>query len=365
MNHPLTDSGNERFLADWSTVPDNDIVGQVTRWLERTVPDWDRLPRDPAIAAVFGAIAASFYLGGGYVWDDTTLIERELASLDFGGLAALWTSPIRDEGPGAAYFRPFALTVMSLLARLGPWAIHLSTLLLHAGSCFVLTHLLRGTRWPLLGGMVFAVHPLTSEVLAWCSAFPDALAVFLALFSVHLWARATGVTLVLLLLAVLSKETALLIPLIFGLAAFLPRRWWVLWLFVCACAGAMRLGIGVTMSQDWISKLEMAPAALLWSIGSLVWPFPLTAVRDLWLVPMSMMIVGGVVVSLMVYRARRERLALAGVVLVLGGSMLALPVMLDGYLIAERYMYVSLVGVGLWLAVLVPPLPKAAGCGCR
>ena len=35
VNHPLTDSGNERFLADWSTVPDNDIVGQVTRWLEK------------------------------------------------------------------------------------------------------------------------------------------------------------------------------------------------------------------------------------------------------------------------------------------------------------------------------------------
>ena len=34
LNHPLTDSGNERFLKDWATVPDTDIVGQVTRWLE-------------------------------------------------------------------------------------------------------------------------------------------------------------------------------------------------------------------------------------------------------------------------------------------------------------------------------------------
>jgi len=33
VNHPLTDSGNERFLADWATVPDNDICGQVQRWL--------------------------------------------------------------------------------------------------------------------------------------------------------------------------------------------------------------------------------------------------------------------------------------------------------------------------------------------
>lgn len=35
MNHPLTDIGNERFLADWATVPDTDIVGQVERWLAR------------------------------------------------------------------------------------------------------------------------------------------------------------------------------------------------------------------------------------------------------------------------------------------------------------------------------------------
>jgi transaldolase len=34
VNHPLTISGNAQFLADWATVPDNDIVGQMNRWLE-------------------------------------------------------------------------------------------------------------------------------------------------------------------------------------------------------------------------------------------------------------------------------------------------------------------------------------------
>jgi len=33
LAHPLTDIGNERFLADWATVPDQDITGQVERWL--------------------------------------------------------------------------------------------------------------------------------------------------------------------------------------------------------------------------------------------------------------------------------------------------------------------------------------------
>jgi len=35
VGHPLTDSGNTRFLADWAKVPDTDIVAQVERWLAR------------------------------------------------------------------------------------------------------------------------------------------------------------------------------------------------------------------------------------------------------------------------------------------------------------------------------------------
>ena len=33
--HPLTDKGNAAFLADWATVPDNDITAQVQKWLAR------------------------------------------------------------------------------------------------------------------------------------------------------------------------------------------------------------------------------------------------------------------------------------------------------------------------------------------
>ena len=33
VKHPLTDSGNERFLADWETVENRDIVGRVESWL--------------------------------------------------------------------------------------------------------------------------------------------------------------------------------------------------------------------------------------------------------------------------------------------------------------------------------------------
>lgn len=35
LKHPLTDIGNERFLADWAKVGDQDIVGQVERFLAK------------------------------------------------------------------------------------------------------------------------------------------------------------------------------------------------------------------------------------------------------------------------------------------------------------------------------------------
>lgn len=33
VNHPLTDSGNAKFLKDWESVPNNNITEQVTAWL--------------------------------------------------------------------------------------------------------------------------------------------------------------------------------------------------------------------------------------------------------------------------------------------------------------------------------------------
>jgi transaldolase len=35
LKHPLTDSGNERFLKDWSTVPERDVAALVERFLAK------------------------------------------------------------------------------------------------------------------------------------------------------------------------------------------------------------------------------------------------------------------------------------------------------------------------------------------
>ena len=35
IKHPLTDSGNTKFLKDWETVPERDISALVERWLQK------------------------------------------------------------------------------------------------------------------------------------------------------------------------------------------------------------------------------------------------------------------------------------------------------------------------------------------
>ena len=102
------------------------------------------------VAVAVAALAAIPNMGGGFVWDDGPLIVDRLSQLDGSGVLALWTGPVTAEGPGAAYYRPVAMSVLSVFGRLGPWAVHGLALVLHMMSAGLLVLLSRGTRWPLL-----------------------------------------------------------------------------------------------------------------------------------------------------------------------------------------------------------------------
>ena len=125
---------------------------------------------DAYLAALAAGLVGWNYLGGGFVWDDGPLIAGRLAKADWSQVLSLWTAPVADAGPGASYYRPLALTVLSGLGRLGPLAIHLVATCLHALSAMLMVRCCSSLRSPLLGALIFAVHPLVSEVLGWSSA---------------------------------------------------------------------------------------------------------------------------------------------------------------------------------------------------
>jgi hypothetical protein len=309
--------------------------------------------------ALTATLTSLCYLGGGFVWDDLTLIEQTLATLDVRGVLSLWVSPVTPDGPGAAYYRPVSMTVLAVLGRWGPFPIHVLGMALHVVSAVMLVRLCKQARWPLIAGLIFAVHPLASEVVGWCSALPDALAVALGLGATFSAREKRAGAILLLLLAALAKETGLLIPLAFGVAGLLPKRWWQGWLGVVGIIVVLRLVVSTHMGSGWMQNLDQAPQAIGWSLGALVWPVPLTAVRDLWVAPAGTIWLGLFVLLLLLAKAWGNRMALVGVGLVLAGPLLAIPVILDGHLAAERYLYISLVGFGIWAsACLRTPRPR-------
>lgn len=306
------------------------------------------------VGIAVAALAAIPYLGGGFVWDDGPLIAERLGQLNGSGILDLWSGPVTVDGPGAAYYRPVSMTALAVLGRMGPWAIHGFAMVLHMACTGLLVLLSRGTRWPLLAGLVFALHPVVSEVLGWCSALPDLLGIALGLAAVWTAHRRPWLTVILLVAAALSKETGLLIPLFFGLGGRGGRRWWISWMSACAVALIARFSMGAGLGVEWVSKLSMSLDALGWSWSFLVWPFPLNAVNSLWDCPAWAVWLGWSLLPLLLVGAIRDRFAAAGLALVVVAPIVALPVMLNGYLVAERYMVPALVGLGMWGAACIP-----------
>jgi len=187
----------------------------------------------PAIAALL-AYAAT--LGAGFLYDDESLIRTNRWVQDAGVLLQLPAKPLLASPPLGVtnYYRPmvnilYNLTWQSLGGR--PLAFHLLNVLLHmlnATLVFRLVRRIRGAQdvTAIGAAVLFAVHPLNVEVVAWPSCLPElgyvAFGLSALLLQVTAWSekepRARGLRIasyVLFGLACGFKETALaFVPLI-------------------------------------------------------------------------------------------------------------------------------------------------------
>ncbi len=135
---------------------------------------------------------------------------------------------------GNGFFRPAVIWTLHLLHALAGWrpaAFHGFLLLVHLACCDLLYLLLeRWLRSPwaaLLGALLFAVHPIGSEAVIWVSALTSSLATFWILAAVLAWdhmlpeetgrpwsRRWLAVVLLCQALALMSKETGVVLPLL-------------------------------------------------------------------------------------------------------------------------------------------------------
>jgi tetratricopeptide (TPR) repeat protein len=207
----------------------------VSRYLRQGTGSAARTP--PLHVAFAAALAVAVYanaLGNGLHVDDRYQIVTNPWIQSLRNLPTIFSSGVWDfDGRVSSYYRPMMYVLYSLVyavAGAAPWAYHLLNVALHAGSTIlallIARALLEGRAgrnpwWhapALLAGLLFAVHPIHTEPVAWAAGVVDLSYSFFYLLAFYLLVRGAGRTrnLVLALAAygaaLLSKEPAITFP---------------------------------------------------------------------------------------------------------------------------------------------------------
>lgn len=207
---------------------DNDHTAQNV-----ATPGWRNLY---ALIPVAIAIIASFNtLWNDFAADDSLQILRNALIRDISNLpltftTSVWAYVTEDITVSIDYYyRPLFMALLTLnysIFGTAAWAWHLINVVIHAGVTFLLFITFREaterTWTAAIAAALFAVHPTHAESVAWLSGITDPLMSLFLLpaFYFYLRYRKTGrkiimaVALSFYFLALLSKETALALPLI-------------------------------------------------------------------------------------------------------------------------------------------------------
>jgi tetratricopeptide (TPR) repeat protein len=349
----------------------------------------DRLRTPAGVAFVLAAVAlfsVSLYLPAtqySFVWDDETLIAgnsllahsrpAEIFSRGF------WAgSPEPVTGPGAAYYRPLVTLSFWLdlkLSHANPHWFHTVNLLLYTLAAvavtLVLWELLHSGVWALLGGLLFAAHSSHVESVAFVSGRTDimltlftAVAAFALLRSFRKRNRwwwlvvppAFG-------LALLSKETAVLFPLLVALAPLLvgvryDRHYWlpvlstvlVLAGYLLLRAGAVPMPVPFEGRVSFWSRVAAIANTFGLYIRMFFWPFEHHAkypANDTFFVPTPNIIAALLFVVSVPLLALRRRFAatLWGYAWTIAFLLPVVNITSIGPLAAERLLYLPSAGL--------------------
>lgn len=175
-------------------------------------------------------------LSNGFVYDDTFIVVENPWIRDVKYLPDIFSKGLWEfQGESASgFYRPLVHAMYMVtysVFGLKPWGFHLVNVLLHAGVSvlvfLVAAGLLRrgvsSGEWfstPLFAGVLFATHPIHTEVVAWVAGVMDLLFTLFFLLSLHFylrWKEKGGRALycysvLSFFLSTLCKEPALVLP---------------------------------------------------------------------------------------------------------------------------------------------------------
>lgn len=178
------------------------------------------------LIAAAGLLAYMNALSNTFAWDDIYLVVKNPYIKGWQNIPHLFTSGYWESiGKTGGLYRP--LTMLSFLAEhsvsgLNPFIYHLDNVLLHIACSLLVYFLVRDLveyrHAPLIAAVLFAVHPVHTEAVAWVSGRAELLACLFFLLALLGFIRRWGgglwylVSPGLFLLGVLAKETAAMLP---------------------------------------------------------------------------------------------------------------------------------------------------------
>jgi Flp pilus assembly protein TadD len=348
-------------------------------------------------------------------WDDDVLIwtNRTFNPPTLHSLRVWWTTA------NDRMWNPAVETVRGLLALattanrdpvtgtfLNPYLFHATNLFIHLGTTLIvyqILRLLRFARWPACAGaLVFGIHPLQVEPVAWTSALKDVLCGVFAMGAIWMYLRSRGfrpaeegddpgleidgprwcywLAAVLFLFATFSKPTAAVLPLIVLALAYLrwerpPGRIWrdVLFWLMLAIPSMVVTRLAQPALPDNVAPLWQRPLvatdAAAFYLFKLVWPASLTIDYGrrpsviyrhgwaywTWIIPV------GLALALWLLGKRGRTLTIGAIIFLIPVLPVLGLVSFDFQVsstVADRYVYLSFLGVAICVAWAMQRLKK-------
>jgi protein O-mannosyl-transferase len=300
------------------------------------------------------------------------------------------------------YYRPLFMSWLLVNRKLfgvNPLAFHATTILVHlivTWLCFVVARqLLRSGTYAGYTAVLFGLHPIHVEAVAWVSGVTEPLMAAFVLAAFWAWIKSERepqrAALFKVLAAVfyaagcLCKETALFLPVVVVAHDLLRgqfernvRGMWramrnavPLWTTALAYLIARALSLrGLVHPQPTpLARVLMTIPTILWGyMRRLVWPMPLTIFYDtppvtsplqirFWL-PLVGLVLAAIVAWRIGKRSRLTGLALVWIFAFLAPAIVGLPAFALGEWIHDRYLYLPSFGFCLLLVHAITQLPS-------
>ncbi len=258
--------------------------------------------------ALVAVIVAAYVpaLMGGFVWDDNSYLTENPTLESVVGLRRIWADP-----SASPQYYPLVFTTFWFERRLfgeHPFGYHLDNVLLHAANAVLIGMLLTRLAVPgaWLAAILFGLHPVCVESVAWITERKNVLSVLFLLLSAIAWEsfgrtrrwRSYAACLALFVAALLSKSVAAVLPAlllvdVWRRTGHVTRRELLsaLPMFVIGMVAGLstvrleRLQVGAG-GPEWNfslgQRLVIAGRALWFYLGKAVWPSNLAFIYPRW-----------------------------------------------------------------------------------